>query len=63
MSTPRIQWFARGGGISRMGPYKTHIEAAQALVLAASKPGVPLFPDNAFVWPEPVRVKKKVRKS
>lgn len=43
----RPVWFARGGGISKMGPYPSYEKAAQALITTE---GVPI--EGAFVWPE-----------
>jgi len=49
-----MKWYARGGGIAQMGPFKTQIEAVNALQLI--RPNVDgrnrLFPVDAFVWPE-----------
>lgn len=42
-----VQWFARGGGIERMGPYDTQVEAAAVLVTTDGT-----MVDGAFVWPE-----------
>ena len=54
----KIVWFAKGGGIAKMGPYSNQIEATNALRLDDA-PRVPwaeksnaLFPADAFVWPE-----------
>lgn len=41
-------WFARGGGIGRMGPYPSYEQASFALM---STEGVPI--EGAFVWAEP----------
>lgn len=41
-------WFARGGGISRSGPFDSQTEATNAIRLNDGG-----FPANAFVWPEP----------
>lgn len=47
-------WFARGGDIGRMGPYKSYEEASFALM------GVDGFPvEGAFVWAEPKGYKPK----
>ena len=53
----KIVWFARGGDIMKCGPFKTQMEATQAMKLDISKcknitEGVILFPENMFVWPE-----------
>ena len=45
-----IQWFARGGGIARAGPFDTQVEAAASLMLRSTGHPVP----DAFVWPEVV---------
>jgi hypothetical protein len=42
-----IQWFARGGDISKMGPYASQELAAEALINVG---GLPI--DGAYVWPE-----------
>lgn len=54
MKKPKIVWFARGGGIAKMGPFKSQVEATNALRLRAdpSSRETRLFPDDAFVWPE-----------
>lgn len=59
MSRPRVQWFARGGGVIRMGPFKTQVEAANAMVIAKSDPSAPRFPDDVFIWPEFTKSKKR----
>lgn len=62
-----IQWFARGGGIARVGPFKTQIEAVESIRQIAEtdeqyhratfygehrpQPRGG-FPPDAFVWPE-----------
>lgn len=57
MSTPNdggaqgeIVWFARGGHVKKMGPYRSQTEATNALRLAGDRES---FPADAFVWPEP----------
>lgn len=45
-----VVWFARGGGVKRMGPFATQAQAARALVLTNDRG----FPDDAFIWPEEV---------
>ena len=50
----RVNWFAHGGGV-RSGPYKSQIEAWDALRLTeeeAEKVGRD-FPHDSIVWPEP----------
>ena len=49
MKKPKIVWFARGGGIVKMGPFKSQVEATNALRLAKDRDR---FPEDAFVWPE-----------
>jgi hypothetical protein len=43
----RVQYFARGGNIKRMGPFDTEIEAWEAL---KTHDGEPI--SGATVWPE-----------
>jgi hypothetical protein len=56
----KIQWFARGGGIARCGPFKSQIEATNAMRLVKREATIHEveqrceFPDNVFVWPEEV---------
>ena len=45
----KIMWFARGGGVAKMGPFHTQIEATDHLRLNTAET---LFPSDAFVWPE-----------
>jgi hypothetical protein len=55
MKNKKVVWFAKGGGIARCGPYKSQIEAANAMRLAPLKDPAKqncIFPDNTFVWPE-----------
>lgn len=42
-----MKWFARGGGIAKMGPYGSYEEAAGHLI---NTEGFPV--EGAFVWPE-----------
>lgn len=69
----KVQWFARGGDMARMGPFKTQVEATNALRLVppvvarirgaefvVGRGITLLFPPDAFVWPEPLP--KKARK-
>jgi hypothetical protein len=42
-----LKWFARGGGMAKMGPYSSQAEAAAALI---TTDGIPV--EGAFVWPE-----------
>ena len=53
-SAKALMWFARGGGIAKMGPYTRQCEAAQALRDAGGN----LLP-NALLWPEEVEVSLK----
>jgi len=66
----KIQWFARGGGIAKCGPFKSQVEATAAMrqvtetdqryawVVAMHGPIRPqfkgMFPEDVFVWPEAV---------
>jgi hypothetical protein len=45
----KVKWFARGGGIQKMGPYDSQVDAVQALMTTK---GFPV--EGAFVWPEKV---------
>jgi hypothetical protein len=53
----KIVWFARGGNIAKSGPYKTQIEAVNAMRLV-NNPKLddtqPIFLRDIFVWPEEV---------
>jgi hypothetical protein len=42
MKTKKIVWYARSGNIAKMGPYKSQIEATNAIRLAPAKPVDPL---------------------
>lgn len=42
-----MKWFARGGGVAKMGPYGSYEEAAASLITTE---GLPV--EGAFVWPE-----------
>ena len=48
MKTENNVWFARGGGIARMGPFESYEVASQKLI---SIDGEPV--EGAFVWAEP----------
>ena len=48
----RVRWFARGGGVRRMGPFASQVKAAQAIM---GLDGDPV--EGAFVWPESTREK------
>lgn len=57
--TKKTVWFAKGGGIARVGPFASQIEATKALRLAHTpanqnnpRPSRAEFPADAFVWPE-----------
>jgi hypothetical protein len=64
MKSEKLVWFARGGGIGRMGPYKSHEEAAAHIMVHAQICAINIWPhrtpcncqlrpvDGAFVWPE-----------
>lgn len=43
----KIEWFARGGGIARCGPFESQAEAAASMRLVDGG-----FPSDVFVWPE-----------
>jgi hypothetical protein len=47
----KTQWFARGGDIDKMGPFKTQEDASAHLMRADGKGPI----DGAFVWLEKVR--------
>ena len=53
---PEVQWFARGGGIKRCGPFASFVEAAAALRTTKGEPV-----DGAFCWPEQVVRRPQVR--
>lgn len=54
----KVVWFAKGGGIAKMGPFKSQAEAARHIRLVKSEatrwaPAQQAeFPADAFVWPE-----------
>lgn len=48
-----IEWYARGGGIAKMGPYTSQARASAALL---TPEGVPI--EGAFVWPVEVSARK-----
>lgn len=52
MKEPEVHWFARGGGIKRMGPFPSQLQAWEALRKVDGEPV-----EDAQVWPE-----RKVRK-
>lgn len=54
MGRSSLQWYARGGGIARTGPYPSAERAARAIM---GRDGLPV--DGAFVWAE--RTPKKQR--
>lgn len=70
MAKKKIQWFARGGGIAKCGPFKSQVEATAAMrqvtetdqeyrrLVAMHGPIRPQlkggFPEDIFVWPEHV---------
>ncbi len=49
---PRTRWFARGGGVKRIGPFVSQVKAVQAVMGLDGEPV-----DGAFVWPEETREK------
>lgn len=55
MRRAKIQWFARGGGILRSGPYPSQVAAVAAMRTVESTPDLPRYPDDLFVWPEETR--------
>lgn len=53
-----IQWFASGGGIAKCGPYKTQVEAYEAMRLAPNAKreyDSQIFVSGVVVWPEYVK--------
>ncbi len=48
----KVRWFARGGGVKRMGPFASQVQAAQAIMGLDGEPV-----EGAFVWPELTREK------
>lgn len=51
----RIEWYAGTDEITRMGPFRTQIEAWEALRLtpeASRRYGTRIHPPGAYVWPE-----------
>lgn len=59
MKREKLQWFARGGGIARCGPFKTQVDAVEAMRHVDDAPrghvgpwGI--FPADMLVWPERV---------
>jgi hypothetical protein len=51
-----LEWFARGGGIARCGPFDSQVKAVAAMRLVRRKPTDPEFPPDVFVWPEPIPI-------
>ncbi len=55
-----IVWYAKGGGIAKIGPYPTQVAATNAIRLEPPRitreshilHAVAVFPVDAFVWPE-----------
>ncbi len=62
-SKTEIVWFARGGGIAKMGPYRNQIEAVNSLRLRKTPKSfdADLFPPDAFVWPEYAPKERKTK--
>ena len=54
----KIAWFAKGGGIAKMGPFRTQVEASNALRLEPVKDSNKIFPDDAFVWCEEINTRR-----
>jgi hypothetical protein len=56
MSKNKIQWFARGGGLNRTGPFKTQVEAWEAMCYSeAMRKSTRLdHPPDTAVWPEKI---------
>jgi len=53
LATKVVVWFARGGGIERCGPFKSHVEAVKAMRLVArAGDTAPRYPNDMSVWPE-----------
>ena len=48
----KILWYARGGGLARMGPFESQVEAVKALRTMGSTPTYPIYPSDSWVWPE-----------
>ena len=48
--TVGLAWFAKGGGIAKIGPYKNAVEAAAAMELVGGGK-----PTDFAIWPERVR--------
>lgn len=53
----KLVWYARGGGIAKMGPFKAQEIAAERLLDWNDR-----HVDGAFVWPEREQPRKKGRK-
>lgn len=53
-----LQWFARGGGIARSGPYGSEVEAWEAMELTEVLQSTTGYkhPLDAVVWPERKRL-------
>ena len=49
-----VQWWAKGGGIARCGPFATQEEAADHMRLIPVPGSNAIFPPDVFVWPETV---------
>lgn len=57
----KVLWYAKGGGIAKCGPFKSQIEATNAMRLITpprassnfrERLDMSLFPADVFVWPE-----------
>jgi hypothetical protein len=42
---PKIRWYARGGGIARCGPFRSQVEATNAMRLIKTEPRTRIVPD------------------
>jgi hypothetical protein len=66
----KLVWYARGGEIARMGPFKTQVDAAEHTMVHAENCRSRQWPytncdcelrpiDGAFVWPEFLKPKRR----
>jgi len=72
MKSKKLVWFARGGDVARMGPFKCQEEAAQHTMVHAENCAMTQYPpgctcdcqlrpiDGAFVWPEIMKRKGRL---
>jgi len=54
----QVEWYARGGDIAKMGPFRTQEEASRALMTTEGHPI-----EGAFVWPVEVKDGSEARDS